>query len=139
MEHEFAPKRLAAVIAQADELLARSRLMSERARDAAVRLRHLRGQHDAIEREMRAFLRPSDRANHEAALAKLAPEIAEAETAVAEARERAESAFNVWQAQKRLATRCEEFAIQNEIPLPPVALADPGMPQPEPTRFTVHS
>jgi len=138
MEKKFDPKRLAAIIGQADELLARSRLMAERSRDAAVRLRHLRGQHDTIEREMRAFLRPSDRTHHEASLAKLAPQITEAEAAVAEARERAETAFGVWQAQKRLATRCEDFAQKNDIPLPPVALADPSMPVPEPSRFQVY-
>jgi len=138
MRNEFDPKRLAAIVAQADELLARSRLMAERSRDAAVRLRHLRGQHDTIEREMRAFLRPSDRTHHEASLAKLAPQITEAEAAVAEAKDRAQAAFDQWSGIKRLATRCEEFALRNEIPLPPPALADPSMPVPEPSRFQVY-
>lgn len=137
METKFDPKRLAALAQQREELIERARLMNDRARDANVRVRHLRTKVGAIERELAAFLLPQDRVHGERQLAELAPQLEAAEADAAEARAKADAASQVWQAVGRLYSRCVEFAQANGIPLPPPALQDPAFPQPEPTKFTV--
>jgi len=138
MRNEFDPQRLVSLRDRRDELLGRTRMWNERVRDAQVRLRHLRGRVAAIEAELAAFLRPSDRSHHEAQLAGIQPDLAAAEADVANAQTKQDAAHAEWSSQARLYESCETFAKANAVALPPVALADPGVPQPEPTRFTVH-
>jgi len=137
MKNEFDPLRLTALRDRRDELLGRTRLWNERVRDAQVRLRHLRARVAAIETELSTFLRASDRSHHEAALAAAQPDVAAAEADVAAAQQKQSTAHEEWVSQARLYESCENFAKANSVPLPPPALAEPGMPQPDEARFKV--
>jgi len=138
MRNEFDPLRLVALRDRRDELLGRTRMWNERVRDAQVRLRHLRARVAAIETELSTFLRASDRSHHEAQLAAVQPEVTAAEADVAAAQAKQSSAHDEWVSQARLYEACENFAKANAVPLPPVALAEPGMPQPDETKFRVY-
>jgi len=138
MKNEFDPMRLTALRDRRDELLGRTRMWNERVRDAQVRLRHLRGRVAAIEAELAAFLRPSDRVHHEAQLTAIQPEVTAAEADVAAVQQRQSAAHAEWTSQARLYETCENFAKAASVPLPPIALAEPGMPQPDETKFRVY-
>lgn len=137
MKNEFDPLRLVSLRDRRDELLGRTRMWNERVRDAQVRLRHLRARVAAIETELAAFLRPSDRVHHEAQLTAIQPEVTAAEADVAAVQQRQSAAHAEWTSQARLYETCENFAKAASVPLPPVALAEPGLPQPDETRFKV--
>ncbi len=113
-------------------------MWNERVRDAQVRLRHLRARVAAIETELAAFLRPSDRVHHQAQLTAIQPEVTAAEADVSAVQQKQSAAHEEWVSQARLYECCESFAKTNAVALPPPALAEPGLTQPETTQFKVY-